>query len=53
MRVYVVEIDRKDNDTWELFGVFSTEEIANKKLKEANIHPSCSSTTPVYVDELV
>jgi len=52
MEVYVVEIDKNNNDNWTLFGVFSSEEIAKSRLKSENIKPNCSSTTPMRLDEL-
>lgn len=53
MEVYVVEVDKKDDDNWELFGVFSSDELAKQSLKDRGIATNCSSTTVVYLDELV
>lgn len=53
MELYIVEIDKDNNDNWVLFGLFSTEEIAENKLKEKGITANCSSTTPIKVDDLV
>jgi len=51
MEVYVVEIDKNDNDEWILFGIFSSKKIAKSKLEKNNIKPNCSSITPIRLDE--
>jgi len=53
MELFVVEVDKNNNDTWTLFGIFSSEELANKNLMDNNIPPNCSLTTRIKVDELV
>ena len=53
MKVCIVEIDKNNDDNWELFGVFSSEEKADEKLKEKGITSNCSSITIMNIDEAV